>query len=218
MINQIGCDMCLDLMPLVTDGVASEESKAAVERHLESCDHCRSIVESGVPESSGERALAKTIKRIKVVFLVVFGILIVFGIALCESVMQFSSVLFILVMNLVGRCLRSAFSLTKVSAVKRVAAFVCAIVLLGSVLYLGNEVFGNPVEKNKAEAYLSGYLEGEYRDTDYYIADVSYAMSSSTYEAEVRSESDPEFVFYVVYRDGKLLYDTYEEVISGLFE
>lgn len=218
MANVISCGMCMDLIPLVMDGVASEESKAAVKHHMETCDCCRSVFENGVPESSGEQALAKTLNRIKVISFVVAGILTIFGMFLCEMVMQGSSFVFVLVAGLIGWLLRSAFSIRKVGVLKRVASFVCAVLLISGVLYLGNEVFGNPVEKSRAEAFFDGYLEGEYGDTDYYIADVSYAMSSTTYEAEVRSESDPEFVFYVVYRDGKLIYDTYEEVISGLLE
>ena len=218
MANVIGCGMCMDLLPLVIDGVANEESKAAVERHLEICESCRLVFENGVPESSEERALAKTIRRIKRVALMMGGTLVASGMILCEMVMQGSSFAFVLVAGLIWWLLRNAFAVKNGSAIKRVAAFIFALVLIAGVLYLGNEVFGNPVEKNRAERFFVGYLEGAYGDTDYYIADVSYAMSSTTYEAEIRSESDPGFVFYVVYRDGKLVYDTYEEVVFGIFE
>ena len=33
-MNKITCDMCIDLMPLVQDGVASEDSRNAVLQHL----------------------------------------------------------------------------------------------------------------------------------------------------------------------------------------
>lgn len=40
-MNKITCDMCMDLMPLVKDGIASEDSKRAVKEHLETCESCR---------------------------------------------------------------------------------------------------------------------------------------------------------------------------------
>jgi hypothetical protein len=39
-MNQISCDVCLDLMPLVKDGIASEESCSLVLSHIEGCEHC----------------------------------------------------------------------------------------------------------------------------------------------------------------------------------
>ncbi|MBR5265268.1 MAG: zf-HC2 domain-containing protein [Clostridia bacterium] len=44
---KISCDMCLDLMPLVCDGVASEDSARAVLEHIEECEICREIYNSG---------------------------------------------------------------------------------------------------------------------------------------------------------------------------
>lgn len=37
MEEKISCAVCRDLLPLVQDGVASEESAALVRRHLEGC-------------------------------------------------------------------------------------------------------------------------------------------------------------------------------------
>ena len=42
---KITCDMCMDLMPLVQDGVASEDSIAAVEQHIKTCSECKSVFE-----------------------------------------------------------------------------------------------------------------------------------------------------------------------------
>ena len=39
-MNKISCDMCMDLMPLVQDGVASADSIAAVKQHIENCPAC----------------------------------------------------------------------------------------------------------------------------------------------------------------------------------
>ncbi len=39
-MNQISCDVCKDLMPLVKDGIASEDSCALVMAHISTCKHC----------------------------------------------------------------------------------------------------------------------------------------------------------------------------------
>ncbi|SDG59320.1 zf-HC2 domain-containing protein [Desulfosporosinus hippei] len=39
-MNQISCNVCMDLMPLVKDGIASEESCALVMNHIEICEDC----------------------------------------------------------------------------------------------------------------------------------------------------------------------------------
>ena len=40
------CEVIRDLLPLCADGVASEESRAAVEEHIRTCDVCRALYES----------------------------------------------------------------------------------------------------------------------------------------------------------------------------
>ena len=40
------CEVIRDLLPLCADGVASEESRAAVEEHIRTCDECRTLYES----------------------------------------------------------------------------------------------------------------------------------------------------------------------------
>ena len=40
------CDVIRDLMPLCADGVASEDSRAAVEAHIRTCAACRALYES----------------------------------------------------------------------------------------------------------------------------------------------------------------------------
>ena len=39
-MNTISCDICMDLIPLVRDGIASAGSAAAVEEHLKTCPAC----------------------------------------------------------------------------------------------------------------------------------------------------------------------------------
>ena len=48
-MNKISCDLCMDLIPLVKDGVASEDSKKAVEAHIASCESCRALFSGDTP-------------------------------------------------------------------------------------------------------------------------------------------------------------------------
>ena len=40
---KLTCDMVTDLYPLYKDGLASEDSRAAIKEHLKSCDDCRNF-------------------------------------------------------------------------------------------------------------------------------------------------------------------------------
>lgn len=61
---EITCEMCMDLMPLVRDGVASEDSRLAVEDHIRSCPRCRDLYggETVPPESDGA-AVFRALRR-----------------------------------------------------------------------------------------------------------------------------------------------------------
>ena len=43
MKNDLSCEVVRDLLPSYLDGVASGETKAAVERHMEECPDCRGV-------------------------------------------------------------------------------------------------------------------------------------------------------------------------------
>lgn len=45
-MNKTECDICMDLIPLVADGAASEKSTEYVEEHIKECEICRSLYES----------------------------------------------------------------------------------------------------------------------------------------------------------------------------
>ena len=62
-MNKISCDMCMDLMPLVQDGVASADSIAAVEQHIENCPACKALFEGQIPIPSDSHRLIKKIQK-----------------------------------------------------------------------------------------------------------------------------------------------------------
>jgi len=83
MMNEISCDMCMDLMPLVNDGVASEDSRKAVEQHISKCEQCRSFYEEkGLQTAGSDKAFSKLMGQIRLfsLLLLIFGI--VFGLGL----------------------------------------------------------------------------------------------------------------------------------------
>ena len=62
-MNKITCDMCIDLMPLVQDGVASEDSRNAVLKHLQECPDCRALYEGEIPTPSNTKEILGKVKR-----------------------------------------------------------------------------------------------------------------------------------------------------------
>ena len=62
-MNKITCDMCIDLMPLVQDGVASDDSRNAVLRHLQECPDCRALYEGEIPAPSKSHELLGKVQR-----------------------------------------------------------------------------------------------------------------------------------------------------------
>lgn len=62
-MNEISCEVCMDLIPLVRDGIASAESREAVQRHTASCPACAALAGDGAltppPAANAERALRR---------------------------------------------------------------------------------------------------------------------------------------------------------------
>lgn len=103
MKNEISCDVCRDLIPLVRDGVASVDSCEAVKRHLEECEACREAfgkVCSGVP--APEKGLRNAISRLRLflAMLLMFGIL--FGVSLTAGSGVFYNVVLMPLIGAVG--------------------------------------------------------------------------------------------------------------------
>lgn len=84
----ITCDICEDLMPLVVDHVASEDSKRAVQMHWKECNDCREKYSdwNGVEKAVDDNKVLSKLKR-KIysmgILTIVFGLLL--GIVLVDS-------------------------------------------------------------------------------------------------------------------------------------
>lgn len=67
--KRLSCDVYRDLIPLVNDGVASEDTCQLVEEHLKECEACKAYQHSGFsPEISYEDDM-KTIRKVRRSFL-----------------------------------------------------------------------------------------------------------------------------------------------------
>jgi len=105
-VNKITCDMCKDLMPLVTDGIASEDSRRAVEEHVMECEACKALYDGSKQEPSAnpnlELELAKLKKRLQTfsAMLLMFGVF--FGLSLTASEDMFYNSLVMPVIGALG--------------------------------------------------------------------------------------------------------------------
>lgn len=84
-MNEISCEICMDLIPLVRDGVASDDSQKAVQHHIEGCEVCRQFWEADIPPENGQASLKKVQGKIRLfcAMVLMFGIL--WGISLTAS-------------------------------------------------------------------------------------------------------------------------------------
>ena len=55
-MSELTCGIVRDLLPSVADGIAGEETNAAVARHLERCADCRRRLEDMTAAPVGEAA------------------------------------------------------------------------------------------------------------------------------------------------------------------
>lgn len=69
-MSKISCDVCMDLIPLVKDGVASEDSRLLVEEHIDNCESCSAVYRDaqGVPPMDDAAVIGK-IKREMLIFI-----------------------------------------------------------------------------------------------------------------------------------------------------
>lgn len=106
-MNKISCNICKDLLPLVKDGIASEDSRLAVEAHVETCAECKRMYEIAIVESPEgnpelEAELGKLKRRLQAfsALLLMFGVF--FGLSLTASEDMFYNSLVMPVIGALG--------------------------------------------------------------------------------------------------------------------
>ncbi len=81
-MNEISCDICKDLIPIVQDGIASNESAETVKKHIASCEKCARMF-SGVQisDTSVNGFFDKFKKRLQIFCTLIMTIGIFIGIS-----------------------------------------------------------------------------------------------------------------------------------------
>jgi len=213
---EISCDMCMDLIPLVKDGVASPDSVAAVEGHIAGCEECREYYEGEeIPQTDGKKGLSTAIRRVKKISATIAGLLVLAGILLCERILQGSSLVFLLIVLLIWRFGRMAMEKEK-RLIWRLAAFLFALALTAGLCAAGNALVGNPVSRMLAEKSVTSYLAGKFPEGGYAVEDVWFDAKQGDYGAVVRKEGSQDVRFTVeTDKEGNICYDSYENVLTG---
>ncbi len=81
-MNDLTCDICKDLIPLVEDGVASKNSTEAVERHVKNCEACAGLFEGvKVSDSNLNRFFLKFRRKLRIYLILTMLSGICFGVA-----------------------------------------------------------------------------------------------------------------------------------------
>ena len=106
-MNKITCDICKDLLPLVKDGIASEDSRLAVEEHVKECEECKKLYHGAAEDKSSinpdlEQELGKLKRKLQIfsVVLMMFGVF--FGLSLTASEEMFYNSLIMPVIGALG--------------------------------------------------------------------------------------------------------------------
>ncbi len=95
-MSKISCDVCIDLIPLVKDNVASEDSKLLVEDHIKTCETCRLsyLGENQLESQIDDKIIVRKIKKQLSYYLLAFILLgTVIGIMLTNSMNMFYNAL-----------------------------------------------------------------------------------------------------------------------------
>lgn len=132
---EINCAICMDLIPLVADGVASEDSRLAVEAHLETCPACRALYRQDAPPPADTmKAFAKVASKIRVFWgmLLMFGV--VYGLSLTASSGLFYNILLMPAIGALG------YGLFRWKALYRIPLVLFGTHLITNFLGLGREV------------------------------------------------------------------------------
>lgn len=105
-MHEISCEICMDLMPLVADGVASPDSRRAVEAHMAHCETCRRMYAHEAPPAVDTERIFEKIRRKLNVFwgmLLMFGIIV--GLSLTGGNDLFYNILLMPAIGALGYCL-----------------------------------------------------------------------------------------------------------------
>lgn len=130
---KINCEICEDLIPLVKDGVASEESRRAVEAHTAVCPKCRALL-GDAPDltlPSKTPVVARVQKKVRLVFLLLLFVGTFFGVCVTQETGAFDC---LIIMPVVGAL---AYGLSRWKALWQVPLLMLGTYFLAQLLQAG---------------------------------------------------------------------------------
>lgn len=95
-MTDITCNTCMDLIPLVKDGIASEDSCLLVENHIRSCKACILVwnEEIHLDTSIDAKTVTNKIKKqLQLIVILIIALSTLFGISLATSQNMFFNIL-----------------------------------------------------------------------------------------------------------------------------
>ncbi len=139
MVN-ITCEMCMDLIPLVQDGIASNDSCQAVRQHIAHCPDCKALFEGELPPIPDSQKILGQIKRkIRLFFLMALMFGMFFGLSLTTSQGMFYNTLIMPGAGILGYCIfrwRALYVIPGFLLVLHPVSNVVAVMLEGEPLNL----------------------------------------------------------------------------------
>ncbi len=137
---EISCEMCRDLLPLVKDGIAGADSRAAVEAHAAQCPACRTLLEAPAVPADGKALCADLKRRVRLLWAAVMLVGILIGTGLTGGSNLFYNVL---LMPVIGGVSCFVF---RWRALYLVPPLLLGVSLLNDLMALlqGGEVLGLP--------------------------------------------------------------------------
>ncbi|WFB59799.1 hypothetical protein [Paenibacillus sp. BR1-192] len=97
----------------------------------------------------------------------------------------------------------------------RIGSLILAVSLIGIILFMTNELTGNPVSSRAADKAIQRHVKEHYPDLKLQVGKSKYNFKFSEYYAEAKSETSPDTVFRIYYKNGQVDYDEYDSNVLG---
>lgn len=92
-MNKISCDVCMDLMPLVVDDIASDYSTALVCEHIKTCEQCRShYAKKEIPAMEDAKVIGNIKKQVRNFLALVVILTTMFGASITGTSLVFYNI------------------------------------------------------------------------------------------------------------------------------
>ena len=105
-------------------------------------------------------------------------------------------------------------SRTTNSRMKRIIAGALGVLLSSMVIGGANDLLGNPISAMRAAKEVRVYVEKNYPNLDLEILNTTYNFKFKTYMVNISSPSGLDTHFYIEYRNGKVIYDSYQSSVE----